>query len=207
MIKRYATEHPNHVHQFVISVSKHLYIGKHGNILFQKKPFEIKLKNLQQAKKNHIVHYVLRDHFSGVAYVEFACVEGLIETEKFLYRAWSQKEGFPFCGLPEAMTMPQTVIEHDPSLAEKVKSYDINLLKVTSGFQGGVRDIRTIEDKVRWFYLRKGAENTFKYLQEHSLEFCAVLNTSYDDRKSKINKWRNNIEKVYVPHKNIKECL
>ena len=65
MFVRYQSDYPNQVHQLIVSVSKHLYITARGEIRFQKKAFDVSLDKIGKLPKEHLVHYLLRDHYSG----------------------------------------------------------------------------------------------------------------------------------------------
>ncbi len=106
-------------------------------------------------KKNHTIHYLLRDHFSGLFYWEICSSDDLLPIYEFLYRAWSKRTDHPLYGIPDYMTVPQNVQVNFPNVLQFIEKIGISYLKVTSGFQGGVRDIRTIEDELRMvdFYL------------------------------------------------------
>ena len=52
----------------MINMSRHLYLIKNGSVRFQKKKFEHTLANMHKSEKEHVVHYLIRDHFSGAFY-------------------------------------------------------------------------------------------------------------------------------------------
>lgn len=70
MINQYESDYGNQVHHLSVSVSKHIYITGARVLKFQKKPFELALTNVGSAERAHIVHYLVRDHFSGAFYGE-----------------------------------------------------------------------------------------------------------------------------------------
>ncbi len=74
---------------------------------YQKKPFDVRIENLQSSQKTHIVHYVIRDHFSGLFYAELSDSDSLIPIHDFLYRAWQNKLFHPMVGIPDFMTIPK----------------------------------------------------------------------------------------------------
>lgn len=148
MILEYRSEHPNHVHQLAVSVSKHYYATKDGRLKYQQKPIELKLSDLAKSDKANLVHFVIRDHFSGLFYSEASFGRELTLIEQFLRRAWALKDDYVFGGLPRLLMIPRTVQAVFPRLAAQVTKLDINLVEVTSGFQTGVRDIRTIEQNL-----------------------------------------------------------
>lgn len=94
--KIYQSKCPNDVHQLVVSVSKHLYILKNGQVTYQKKPLEVDLLNCRDSTKDHVVHYLIKDHFSGALYGEVSPSSNLLSLGEFLYRAWSPKKSVRF---------------------------------------------------------------------------------------------------------------
>lgn len=149
MLQHYRSDHPNHVHQLVASISKHYYAGKDGLLKYHVKPMEVSLAKLASASKRHMVIYSLRDHCSGVFYAEIGFGPELSSLHAFLARAWGAKPHIPelpFQGVPELLTFPQTARTAFPAVVTAVEALGVGLVDVTSGFQGGIRDLRTIED-------------------------------------------------------------
>jgi len=109
MFVSYQSDYGNQVHQLIVSVSKHFYIKKDGHIYYQKKALEIDLIRLDKSKINHVVHYLIRDHFSGTFYGEVSQSNNLMPVGEFLFNAWKQKEIDIFCGIPEFIILPKTV--------------------------------------------------------------------------------------------------
>jgi hypothetical protein len=66
MYVHYQTNYSIEVHQLIICISKHLYVTKSGPIKYQQKSFDVSLAKVDKAEKEHLVHYLIRDHFSGV---------------------------------------------------------------------------------------------------------------------------------------------
>jgi len=156
MYQSYETDHSNHVHQLVVAVSRHLYITSDGKLKHQKKALEAKLDRPDSHTKRHVVHYLIRDHFSGLFYAEVTDTENSFSVFDFLYRAWSKKEYHPLYGVPYALTVPKNVRAVWPSLVPFLEEITIEPIDVTSGFQGGVRDIRTWEDDLRCGLYKSG---------------------------------------------------
>ncbi len=84
MIQRYRSLHPNHVHQLTVSVSTHYWITKNGILKYQQKAMETNLSKLKDASKAHLVHFIIRDHCSGVVYSEVAKSDNLPPLDAFL---------------------------------------------------------------------------------------------------------------------------
>ncbi|MDA8339807.1 MAG: tetratricopeptide repeat protein [Nitrospiraceae bacterium] len=196
--QRYSTDFPNQVHQLLITVSRHLYVLKNGEVHYQKKPFEVDLKNVIKSSKVHIVHYILKDHYSGLFYAELCTQHDLISIEEFLFRAWSKKDNFAFCGMPVLLTVPKSVIDFAPGLISLLNALQISIVEPTSGYQAGVREIRTWENEIRIAPAFKPMLKSFDALKNSTLEIVRNLNSS-GGQKSKISKWSALIEKVYLP--------
>jgi len=168
VIKRYQSNYSNEVHQLIVSPSKHYYVAKNGTFKYQKKPFEINLKNVRDSKKNHVIHFLIRDHFSGLFYWEICSADSPLLIHEFLYRAWRKKESHPLYGIPDFLTIPKNVQSYFPNIVKFIEKIGVTYIKVTSGFQGGVRDIRTIENELRFVGLDYG--NPFQSTEEPSFE-------------------------------------
>ncbi|MDP1771780.1 MAG: hypothetical protein Q8L15_05795 [Methylobacter sp.] len=145
MINSYRSLHRNHAQQLIVSVSKHYYVTKNNILKYQVKPFETTLTNLNESNKTNVIVMSIRDHWSGMFYAEISLGPNLPSLTDFLQRAWSPKDDFPFCGIPVLMSLPRTVESLYPSLPKAIENLGIKLFAVTSGFQGGIRDIKTIE--------------------------------------------------------------
>lgn len=198
-IYRYKTDYPNQVHQLLISLSRHIYVSKTGEIHFQKKPFDYNLRNVNGSSKIHIVHYILKDHYSGVFYAEICTHLDLIKAEEFLYRAWSKKENFPFCGMPHVLSVPKNVLEFAPGLTGLIDALKIKRFEPTSGYQAGIREIRTWEDEINFAIVFTPSLKSFDELKNKTLELCIHLNNKGREKSSKISNWYENTEKVYLP--------
>lgn len=146
MMNRYSTDYPNQLHQLMVSVSKHYWITKDGIVKYQQKVMDVRLGNIAESPKAHVVHYVVRDHFSGLFYARIASSRALMQPMAFLTEAWSEKPDFAFRGKPDYLAVPDTIEAAFPGTRDGVTALGVDLLPVTSGFQGGIRDIRTLED-------------------------------------------------------------
>jgi hypothetical protein len=169
MINRYRSLHRNHVHQLIVSVSKHYFLTKDGCLKYQQKPFEISLSKLSESKKTNIVIASIRDHTTGLFYAEIFNGPSIPNIYNFLKEAWLPKDNYPFCGLPELITLPKVVEAQYPFLSSALKELGVNTIPVTSGFQGGVRDIKTIESSLAVCY---GKE--FNDSKEWVRRICAI---------------------------------
>jgi len=208
MIKRYQSNYSNEVHQLIVSPSKHYYVTSSGAFKYQKKPFELKLENIDQVKKIHTIHYLLRDHFSGLFYWEICSSNAPIPIYEFLFRAWSKKQYHPLYGIPDFIAVPKNVQSYFPGLISFIEKISVTYIKVTSGFQGGVRDIRTIEDELRiagFDYInphQSQKEPPFDLVLERMPEICRRFSDSLYQKPSKKEVWLSGIEsedKINVP--------
>ncbi len=197
MMHRYRSDYSNQVHQLVVSMSRHYYVTKQGKYQYQKKPFEVQLG--AQGTRLHAVHYVIRDHFSGLFYAEISDSDHLIPIEDFLYRAWCKKTEHPFHGIPEAISVPKTVQNVWPLVTELLMQSGIEVIDVTSGFQGGVRDIRTWEDNLRYGPYESGFPPDYTEVKSKATEICRQLATWSSNGEKKEHKWRSNLKNVLFP--------
>lgn len=198
--KQYKTEYSNQVHQLIVSVSKHFYVTSNGKYKQQKKAFEVKLDKPETFTKKHVVHYLIRDHFSGLFYAEVTETENILPVSEFLYRAWSRKKYHPLYGVPWGVTVPKTVKSKWPKLSPFLDETGIIPLDVTSGFQGGVRDIRTWEEYLRCDLYESGHPPEYSEVLKRSADTCKMLNISTTRGKSKEVVWKEGLtSEVYLP--------
>lgn len=142
MFVRYRSDYANQVHQLLVSVSRHLFITSDDRVRYQKKPFAFTLDNVSRSAKEHVVHYLIRDHFSGHFYAEVGRSTELMEPDVFLMRAWTQKEDHFFCGAPDILTVPASVTHAFAWMIDFIAMWEIKVIEPTSGFQAGVRDLQ-----------------------------------------------------------------
>jgi len=148
------------------------------------------------------VHYLIRDHFSGVFYAELYSSSALVPVEEFLFRAWSQKADYPFCGVPEYISIPKTVSDAFPAIDNLIDAYGIQTVDVTSGFQSGaIRDIKTWEQHVCGeIRCEEGLELLREWTPEVTAKMSSDLNGEYSGRQSKIYNWDYGIrEPIRLP--------
>lgn len=207
-MKRYQTDFSNEVHQLIVSPSKHFYVAKDRTLKYQKKPFEVNLNNITNSKKTHVVHFLIRDHFSGLFYWEICPSDSILLIHEFLFRAWSKKENHPFYGVPEFLTIPTKIQSYFPNIVKFVEKIGTTYLKVTSGFQGGVRDIRTVEDELG--YAHSFADGPFSSKKDPDFQeivnyipgLCKRFFEYSISGPSKKNVWESGFgpdSKIYIP--------
>jgi len=196
MMLSYRTDHPNHLHQFVMAVSKHYYAGKDGVLKYQKKDMDVSLSKISSSERQHMIIYSLRDHCSGVFYSEISFAPNIIPPQEFLYRAWSPKNDYLFQGTPPLLTLPRTVRDAFPELASQVSALGIKLIDVTSGFQSGVRDLRTIESRFAVM-----ANSSVAQAKEWMAYICRsrAEDKSRSRDKSKIELWADGVPTIRQP--------
>ena len=195
----YRSDHPNHAHQLVISASKHYYASNDGILKYQKKPFEVPLQEVPNAKRRHMVILSLRDHCSGVFYSRVTFGPKLPSAREFLAQAWGAKPNYLFHGIPKLLSIPQIVRDIEPSLPEAITRLGVTLIDVTSGFQGGVRDIRTIESGLILF-IGNSIDRIDEWM-DYVCETNAMKSARVRD-PSKIQLWQQHVPPTHVPPKN-----
>ncbi|HEX8708810.1 MAG TPA: hypothetical protein VF723_11250 [Pyrinomonadaceae bacterium] len=195
---RYKSDYPNQVHQLVVSVSRHLHITKSGYVRYRKKEFDLNLQNVAKSDREHVVHYLIRDHFSGLFYGEVCSSSDLMPVEDFLLRAWSKKDEYIFFGIPSYLSIPKTVSTTFPEVHDFIQSLGIDTVEVTSGFQGGVRDIRTWENYLRQLVsVREETKPT--EIQSRAARISGGLNNDWEEPELKMRKWADNIKEIKSP--------
>ena len=105
---RFSSDYPNHVHQLLVSVSTHYVVKTNGQIRFQKKKLDVSLKTFGNSGRVHLIHYILRDVFSGFYYVEVTSSVNMIPIQDFLLRAFLPKPDIYFGGIPKFLMVPKT---------------------------------------------------------------------------------------------------
>jgi hypothetical protein len=104
-----------------------------------------------------------------------------------------------FCGIPEFITLPKTVKIIFPEVVNLLQACNIKIIKTTSGFQAGIRDIRTWEDQIRFtIRLRDGLVHISELVRD-APKISSYISSRYDKEKSKVKKWFSSIDKLIVP--------
>lgn len=174
----------------------------------QRKPFEYTFDTMGASSTKLMVSYLLRDHYSGVYYAEATTHDRMLNLGGFLFRAWSSKEGFDFCGVPKALMVPQLVLDKWPAVLELLEDYGITILKPRSGFETGMIDIKNWQ---REFFENSFVDYTrelgikldyqFERLRAKQLEVCirAAGRTIDREKRTKLDKWRTSDAELLVP--------
>lgn len=148
MINRYSSPYPNYIHQLFVTPSKHLYVLKDRRLKWQDKAMEVQLDKVEDADKEHVVHYIVADHTSAAFYAELRTSKTLISPSEFLTRAWAKKPDFFFHGLPEQLIVPAAVSNKYPEINDWLEHLHVGLVPPPSGFYAGVHQVRNWEKDV-----------------------------------------------------------
>lgn len=185
------TEYSNELHQLLVSVSKHLYFGSDGYARYQDKPMDVNITNYHRSNKDHLVYYIIRDHFSGTFTFRIASTKRLIPLADFLYYAWSEdaeEEKFIY-GMPDNIFIPQTISTEE--LFSGLRSLGINPLNPPSGFASGIRVIRDIEDNL-CFHMGRTADHSLEGMNKLRAKVYDYLINSFF-RNNYFDKWKANL--------------
>lgn len=182
---RYKSDYSNHVHQLIVTISKHFYVTKQGKFKRQSTEFKAVLDKPSTYTKTHIVHYMLTDHCSGLFYSEVTTTDKIFSVEEFLERAWGEKLKHPLKGLPNLLVVPNSVFNVFPSLKPWLNKKPIELIPATSGFQAGIRGIRSWEEVLRtggYSRYQTGFPPNFEEVLAQSFDSC-VFQTQKNFKK------------------------
>ncbi len=194
MYKRYKTDRPNQVHQLLVSVSKHYFIGAKNQIRHQSKMMDISLKHIEKAKKVNVVYYILRDHFSGFYYVEITSTDKLIPLQDFLLRGFLRKPDIPFCGIPQNLMIPKHVEEFFPPIEQICENLGIKSMYPPSGFASGINAVSHWEKIMKIPLIPdQGPCEISSWNPRVSAYYCKTYNSD------SLSLWKNNISNVLVP--------
>ncbi len=185
------TEYSNELHQLLVSVSKHLYFGSDGNARYQSKPMDVNIKNFHKSNKDHLVYYILRDHFSGTFTFQIASTKRLIPLVDFLHYAWSKDAGEEkfIYGMPDSIFVPQMISTE--GLFSGLSNLNINPLNPPSGFASGIRVIRDIEDNL-YFNMGRTVDHSLEGMNKlRTKVYSYLINSSF--RNNYFTKWQANL--------------
>ncbi|TWH60285.1 ST7 protein [Desulfitobacterium sp. LBE] len=177
------TEYSNQLHQLLVSVSQHLYFDKDGYVTYQKKPLGVNIKSCHKSRKEHLVYYVLRDHFSGTFTFQIATTKRLIPLADFLHYAWSEPKGEEkfIWGMPDSLFIPQMIASEE--LLSGLEALNVRPLHPPSGFASGVRVIRDIENDL-CFFMRETVDYSLEGLNKLRFRvYQYLINSSHRDNK------------------------
>ncbi|MFC0213341.1 MULTISPECIES: hypothetical protein [Paenibacillaceae] len=194
MHRKLVSEYSNQLHQLLVSVSRHYYFGNDGYLRYQKKPMDVDLKNSFKSRKEHLVYYILRDHYSGTFAFRIASTKRLLPLADFLYYAWSEEkteEKFIY-GMPDALFVPKTVATD--GLFTALENLDIMPLHPPSGFASGVRIFRDIEQLLS-YYLSETVDHRLDGVDKLCSKVCQYL----IDSGKLFEKWKESLPREQHP--------
>lgn len=199
MMLSYKSDYPNQVHQMNVSISKHYHVLKDGRIKYQDKKFDINWKNYSKTNKNHLVTFLIRDHFSNCFYAELHRIDSMPSIKEFLYSSWRKKERYEFCGIPKTLIVNQMILKTCPEiqlLPERIQSFHLQM--ADNGFATGIRSVRDWEDCIRYNLCFDNYKKLSDF-QEHNEFMCRHYNLRESGKtEPNLKKWATNISKVRV---------
>lgn len=135
---------PNREQNLFISLSKHLYLTKDGNLRRQEKPIDPRLPG----KKTLLTRLIILDVDTGSVYGEYHDSESAKDLIGFLARAWSKKAKHPMKGIPEILNVPDIALKdktYRNDLEFAVQHTPVKIGTLPSGFSGGVHAVKQLE--------------------------------------------------------------
>ena len=185
------TSFSNEIHQLLVTVSRHLYLDKKGVITYQKKPFDVNMNNYGKSNKEHLVYYVLLDHFSGNFIFDLATTRRLLPLADFLHFAWRKdKEEDHLYGLPLSVSVPKRI--SSPALFEGLQNLGIAPFNPTSGFSSGVHIIKNLEEKIFYSVLHCSALHYLGAIDNYKREIYWYM-LEITVKGNCIGIWRDNL--------------
>lgn len=150
------TSFSNDIHQLLVTVSRHLYLDKNGVITYQKKPFDINISNHSKSNREHLVYYVMHDHFSGNFIFDIGTTGRMLPLADFLHFAWSkEKKEDHFYGLPLSVSVPKRI--SSPGFLEGLQNLGVEPFHPASGFSSGVHIIKKLEENIIFSVFNRSA--------------------------------------------------
>ena len=197
-MNQYRTEYPNQLHQLSVSVSKNLYVTRAGILKYQKKKMEVNLNRLKDSNRTHLIHYLIRDHTSGLFYAEISTSEDIRNIDDFLYRAWCHKDDYSFQGIPEFLSIPKTVQAYCPDILKDLDSYEIDIIEPKNGFHGGIGDTKNIEDILKLLHVEKHISEAYSVPQQacETNDKRQLRGTSF----TKLEQWKKHVGQIRLPN-------
>jgi hypothetical protein len=100
--------------------------------------------------------------------------------------------------MPDCLSIPKTVASAFPNLLKWTSSLGIDLLEVTSGFQGGIRDVPTWEEYLRMVFAL-GEETQLSEIRTKAARISNYLNSEHSNRASRIDIWAHSVGTIRLP--------
>ncbi len=191
MYMNYVTQNSNQLHQLLVSVSRHFYLLKNGILKYQEKPLNVNINNFHKSGREHLVFYILRDHFSGNFVFNLTTTDSLIPLVDFLYYGWSSRTEEKYLwGLPQSIYIPKLISSEE--LFDGLYELGVEPLNPPSGFASGVHMVKELENNICFFLLRTLVNHDPKFLNtKKSRIYQRMLKLKKDD--SLVEKWQNNL--------------
>jgi len=188
MKRKVQSNYSNELHQLLVSVSRHLYIKEDGLIGYREKPFNVNIKNYHRSPAEHLLYYIMRDHYSGNLIFSVATSHKPLPLIDFLYHAWRAKSEKIFLwGLPEKISVPKNI--SSPELLSGLNKLGVEPFHPPSGFASGVHSIRFLEDKLNYHLGRTAVGDLPSLLGREKLIYEDVLDLYRENNKAV--PWRN----------------
>jgi hypothetical protein len=192
----YKTNYSNEVHQLLITPSRHLHVLRDGRLKYQRKPIESRPHRIEDSPKARVIHFIVRDRYSKAMYAEIHLWSEKMSPQSFLWKAWSKKSEFPFCGMPEVLILPSP-FDH---MAYALRTMGITTIRPTGGFMAGVRTFRDWEQYLSFVYDYPFEPlHSFEDLQAKTNEINQIYYDRSSDGRSKLRVWESGLRQLRLP--------
>ena len=171
------------------------YLLNDGSIKWQAKEFDINWANFNKTGKKHLVTYIIRDHFSNCFYAELHSVNKMPLIHEFLYNTWSEKNEYPFYGVPACLIVPKSTQEQFPSIQKFISRFGkLYLQTPTSGFSSAVVSIRQWERSIKYFNEFYEDCKTLTQFQRNIIQRNMEINSFGSSKRedNNLQKWLDN---------------
>lgn len=109
---------------------------------------DVKLDKIEATDKEHVIYYIIADHYSSAFYTELRTNRTLLSPIEFLICAWKKKPDFFFHGVPEHLIVPATVSKKYPEIKNWLQQQKVGIVPPSSGFYAGVQQVKNWEKEV-----------------------------------------------------------
>lgn len=152
------------------------------------------MKNFEKSEREHIVYYILRDHFSGFYYVEITSTKNMLPLQDFLLRGFLPKPDINFCGIPDALMIPKQVEDYFPRVDKILNTLGIQKIHPPSGFASGMIAVKNWESIMKIPLIPdEGLDDLALWNPRTPVHYCEVHNSDNFDV------WKNRTSKVPIP--------
>ena len=122
--------HPNHVHEFDVSVCIQYYFKGGLRIMREDLFYRNKIENYVKIK-DRLLRYALTDHFSGTIFFRYYYAGGETELNllRYFMEAWGKKEDerLPFHGVPRILLMDKGSANHAAGVKSFLKELEVEI--------------------------------------------------------------------------------